>query len=183
MSCFHPSVLEWQRKSLISLTVLHATLCLEPCQQQAAWQDAVNSAILHSCPLGKPFTLSAQTERGCPSVTAWSWSLIIVSVHSLHIRFLCFREHLGRFCSPFIVVFCLASDRISSPLRHNERNFQANLLLNDSSEGASNRKCLPTNLQRSLAPRWSNQYKRMSELLLWVSTLQKVIMASEGLPP
>lgn len=146
MSCFRASVLEWQRKRLISLTALHATLCLEPCQQQAAWQDAVNSAILHSCPLGKPFTLSAQTEWGRPSVTAWSWSLIIVSAHSLHIRFLCFREHLGRFCSPFIVVCCLASDRISSPLRHNERNFRANLLLNDSREGASNHKCLPTNL-------------------------------------
>lgn len=174
MNSFHPSIPEWQKKKLI----LWQPHMPRPCQQPAAWQDAVNSAILYSCPLRKPFTLSPQTEWGLPSVTAWSWNLIITSAHSLHIRFPCFREHLGRFSSPFIVVFCLASDRISSPLRHNERNFQADLLLNDSREGASNHKCLPTKLQRSQAPWSSSQYKRIVELLPWVSTQQKVIIAS-----
>lgn len=98
--------------------------------------NIANSAALPTRPWGKPFTLSP--KRGKMPI-CYSSELEASSLyqHTGCISdFLVFREHLGRFHALFIVVVLPASDRISSLPRHNERNFQANLLPNDSRVGA-----------------------------------------------
>lgn len=82
-----------------------------------------NSAALSTLPLRKPFTLSPKRDRGKKFhlLQLRARSFIIAWVHRLHIKFFCFRKHLGSIHSLFIVVLSLASDCISSPLGYNAR--------------------------------------------------------------
>lgn len=161
-NCFKSQVYGWRNEGdsfcflFLSPHVINPLLpvpisAYKPVSSQLLGTSSVNSAAFPTHPWGNHSPYH-QRKRKTPICYSSELEASQLYQHTGCISdVLVLGEHLGRFRSPFTVVFSPASVCISSPLRHKERNFQANLLPNDSREGASNHKCLFKNLQRSPA--------------------------------
>lgn len=160
MNCFKSQLYGWIRERgqfLLSIPLililgtpspLMPISAYNPVSSQLLGANTANSAAFPTHPWGKPFTLSPKRKK-LPSVTAQSQKPHnCISTQAAYQIFLFLGSTQGDFTLLLLLFFSPASDHISSPQRHNERNFQANLLPNDSREGAQNHKCLLENLQR-----------------------------------